>query len=101
MGRLPTRVRSRIHFVAPRQHSRPPSRAEPVHHITLCVGLRLAPVGRDLRRLHGWPFERRAGRSKRVWRPSEQFFVDYGLAYSDATYQSGVYASSMAGSTSS
>ena len=36
-----------------------------------------------------------------VWRPSEQFFVDYGLAYSDATYQSGVYVSSMAGRTSS
>ena len=36
-----------------------------------------------------------------VWRPTERFFVDYGLAYNDAKYKSGVYVSSMAGRNSS
>ena len=36
-----------------------------------------------------------------VWRPSERFFVDYGLAFNDAKYGSGVYRSSMAGRNSS
>ena len=36
-----------------------------------------------------------------VWRPTERFFVDYGLAYNDAKYKSGVYVSSMAGPNSS
>ena len=36
-----------------------------------------------------------------AWRPTERFFVDYGLAYNDAKYKSGVYVSSMAGRNSS
>ena len=36
-----------------------------------------------------------------VWQPTERFFVDYGLAYNDATYKSGVYLSSVAGRNSS
>ena len=36
-----------------------------------------------------------------VWRPTERFFVDYGVSYSDAKYTSGVYLSSMAGRNSS
>ena len=36
-----------------------------------------------------------------VWRPTDSFFVDYGLAISDAKYTSGVYLSSMAGRNSS
>ena len=36
-----------------------------------------------------------------VWRPIDSFFVDYGIAISDAKYSSGVYLSSMAGRNSS
>ena len=36
-----------------------------------------------------------------VWQPTERFFVDYGLAYNDAKYKSGVYLSSVAGRNSS
>ena len=36
-----------------------------------------------------------------AWRPTERFFVDYGMAYNDAKYKSGIYASSMAGRNSS
>ena len=36
-----------------------------------------------------------------VWQPTERFSVDYGLAYNDAKYKSGVYLSSMAGRNSS
>ena len=36
-----------------------------------------------------------------VWRPTDSFFVDYGVAVSDAKYSSGVYLSAMAGRNSS
>ena len=36
-----------------------------------------------------------------AWSIGDRFFVDYGLAYSDAKYESGVYLSSVAGRNSS